>query len=169
MPIQNIISVSLQNIALVFIAFICGFHFTNLFHEPTSFIGGLWAVMSGIIVLESTAKDSIKSAKVSIVGTLIGAIISGLYIYFFEFSVTGYVVCVGLGIIICHIFNHNETIKLTIITISVILIVTAIAEELHPIKNAGLRFAESIIGAIVAILVAYSTHHINKKIIETGK
>lgn len=159
---QNIVSVIFQNIVIVCSAFLCGFYFTGLFHEPTSFVGGLWAVMSGIIVLEGTAKDSFKSAKTRILGTLIGAIISGIYLHFFEFSIPGYAICVGIGILICHIFRIKHAVKLTGITISVILIVTAVEKELHPMMNAGLRFAESAIGTTIALMVAFTAHYLNK-------
>lgn len=163
----NIFSVTLQNIVIVFCAFLCGFYFTGLFHEPTSFVGGLWAVISGIIVLESTARDSLRSAKARIIGTLIGSIISGIYLYLFEFSILGYGICVGVGILICHILKLKQAVKLTAITISVILIVTTIEKELHPMINAGLRFAESAIGTAIALLVAYIVHYLNKYISKT--
>jgi len=163
----NIITVTLQNIIIVCAAFLCGFYFTSLFHEPTSFVGGLWAVMSGIIVLEGTARDSLRSAKTRIIGTLIGAIISGIYLYFFDFSIVGYAICVGVGILICHIFKIKHAVKLTGITISVILIVTAVEKELHPMMNAGLRFVESAIGTAVALLVAFAAHYLNKKFTKT--
>jgi uncharacterized membrane protein YgaE (UPF0421/DUF939 family) len=35
------------------------------------------------------------------------------------------------------------------------MIVSAITEELHPMVNASLRFAESAIGTGIAVLVAY--------------
>lgn len=165
---QNIISVTLQNVIIVCAAFLCGFYFTGLFHEPTSFIGGLWAVMSGIIVLESTARDSLRSAKTRIIGTLIGAIISGIYLHFFEFSIPGYAICVGIGILMCYILKLKHAAKLTGITISVILIVTAIEKELHPMMNAGLRFVESAIGTAVALLVAFAAHYLNEKFVKTS-
>ncbi len=50
----SFVSVILKNIAVVAGAFICGFNFTTFFHEPTSLVGGLWAVISAIIVIEAT-------------------------------------------------------------------------------------------------------------------
>jgi len=164
----NIVSVTLQNIIIVCAAFLCGFYFTGLFQEPTSFVGGLWAVMSGIIVLEGTARDSLRSAKTRIIGTLIGAIISGIYLHFFDFSIPGYAVSVGIGILIYYIFKLNHAAKLTGITISVILIVTAVEKELHPMMNAGLRFIESAIGTAIALLVAFTAHYLNKNFIKTS-
>lgn len=159
----NTISVTLQSIIIATAAFLCGYYFTGLFHEPTSFVGGLWAVISAIIVFESTAKDAWHSAKTRILGTLIGAIISAVFMYFFNFSIVGYVICIGVGTFICYLFNIKHAAKLSGITISVILIVSVVEKELHPFVNSGLRFAESAIGTAVALLLAYIIHYLDKK------
>lgn len=163
----NVISATLQSILIATTAFLCGYYFTGLFHEPTSFVGGLWAVISAIIVYESTAKDALNLAKTRILGTLIGAIISAFFMYFFNFTIVGYVICIGLATLICYLFNIKHAAKLAGITISVILIVSVIEKELHPFTNAGLRFAESAIGTALALLFAYAIHHLNKKFQKT--
>lgn len=160
----NVVTATLQSILIATTAFLCGYYFTGLFHEPTSFVGGLWAVISGIIVFESTAKDAWHMAKTRILGTLIGAIISAVFMYFFNFTIVGYVICIGLATLICYIFNIKHAAKLSGITISVILIVSVVEKELHPFVNSGLRFAESAIGTAVALLFAYAIHHLNNKI-----
>ena len=159
---QNIVSVHLQNIAIVVGAYLCGFYFTKMIHEPTSFVGGLWAVISGIIVIEATASDTIHSAKIRIIGTLIGAIISGIYLFFFPFSLLGYGACIAVGVLVCYIFKVQHSVKLTGITISVVLIISTIEKELHPIINAGLRFVESAIGTGIALTVAFAAFYLNK-------
>lgn len=96
---QNIVLVTIENIAIVVGSYFCGFYFTGLFHEPTSFAGGLWAAISGIIVIEGMASDTLRSAKIRIIGTLTGAIISGAYLFFFSFSLLGYAVCIAAGVV----------------------------------------------------------------------
>jgi len=90
MLIQNRILTSMQTIIVIVAAYSCGFYFTEMFHEPTSFVGGLWAVISGIIVFEITAMDTLQSAKTRIIGTFTGALISGVYLILFPFSIIGY-------------------------------------------------------------------------------
>ena len=164
MSSQNVISVTIQNIAIIVGAYLCGFYFTKLFHEPTSYVGGLWAVISGIIVIEGTARDTLHSAKIRIIGSLTGAIISGVYLFFFPFSLFGYGICIAFGVLMCYILRVQHSIKLTGITISVVLIVSTIEKELHPIINAGLRFVESAIGTGIAISVAFTAYYLNKTI-----
>ena len=130
---HNIVVVTLQNIVIVVGSYFCGYYFTGMFHEPTSFVGGLWAAISGVIVIEGMASDTLHSAKIRIIGSLSGAIISGIYLYFFPFSLLGYAGCIAAGVLLCYIFRVQNAIKLTGITISVILIVSTIEQELHPI------------------------------------
>lgn len=151
----SFIPVILKNIAVVSGAFICGFYFTTFFHEPTSLLGGLWAVISAIIVIEASHKETYTSAKNRIIGSLIGATLSGVYLLFFPFTIIGFVVTVGVGVLICLLIGIPQSVKLTGITISVVMIVSTIEKELHPFLNAGLRFVESAIGTGIAVLVAF--------------
>lgn len=146
--------------AVVAGAFLFGYNFTALFHEPTSLVGGLWAVISAIIVLEATNKETFSSAKNRIVGTLIGALVSGFYLFFFQFTIIGFLITIGVGVLLCLLLKLHASIKLTTITISVIVIVSAISKDLHPLTNAGLRFVESAIGTATAIIVALIAYYI---------
>ena len=158
----SFVSVILKNIAVVAGAFICGFNFTTFFHEPTSLVGGLWAVISAIIVIEATNKETYSSAKNRIFGSLIGAIVGGVYLLFFNFTFLGFLASIGVGVITCLIIGIPQSVKLTGITISVIMIVSTITEELHPFVNAGLRFFESAIGTGIATLVAFIFYFFEK-------
>ncbi len=155
-------TIAIQHILIVIGAYLSGYYFTGLFHGPTSFIGGLWAVISGIIVIESSHIDTWQSAKKRIIGTFIGVVISGAYLFFFDFSILGYGICIALGVLICYLVNAPQSIKLSGITISVVLIVSTIEKELHPFANAGLRFAESAIGTGIALLAAFITYYLDK-------
>ncbi len=160
MKVQSFVPIFLKNIAVVAGSFLGGFYFTALFHEPTSLVGGLWAVISAIIVIEATDLETYSSAKNRITGTLIGAIVSGAYLLLFPFSIIGFVLAIGVGVLICFLVGIPKAVKLTGITISVVMIVSSIAEDLHPFVNAGLRFAESAIGTVIAVIVAFGANSI---------
>jgi len=152
---KSIVSVSIWNMVIALFSYLCAFYFTGLFNESTSAIGGLWSVISGIIVLESTREDTLRSAKFRIVGSLIGSVVSGIYLFYFPFTVVGYSVCIGIGASVCHLLRLPKHIKLTGVTISVVMIVSTMRHDLNPFLNAGLRFVESGIGTGVAIFVSY--------------
>ncbi|MGB3730032.1 MAG: FUSC family protein [Thermodesulfobacteriota bacterium] len=143
-----------ENIVIAISAYILGYYFTSFFDIGTSEIGGLWAVISGLVVIEGTRQGTLKSAKLRLIGSCIGALVSGIYLYFLPFSVVGFAVCIGIGAFICYLLRMPSHVKLTGITISVIMIVSIIIHDADPVMNAGLRFMESIIGALVAVSVA---------------
>jgi uncharacterized membrane protein YccC len=155
MTLPSRVSSVASYVVITIAAYLLGSHFTALFHQPALVIGGLWSVISGIIVFESTRPKVLRSAKLRVIGSFIGALVSGVYLYFFSFTVLGFAACVGVGALICHLLRLPEHIKLTGVTISVIMLVSVITNNLSPIENAALRFAESVIGAAVAIAVAY--------------
>jgi uncharacterized membrane protein YgaE (UPF0421/DUF939 family) len=159
---SNVASITLQSVLLVVGSYLLGFYFTRFFHQPTSYVGGLWAAISGIIVGETTAKDTLHSSKIRIIGSLTGAIISGIYLSIFPFSILGFGICIASGVMICFLLKIQHSIKLTAITISVILVVSTVEHELHPLKNAALRFMESAIGTGLALIIAFATHYFNK-------
>ena len=39
-------------------------------------------------------------------------------------------------------------------------------KELHPFMNAGLHFAESAIGILIAVLLAFADHYLNKAMLK---
>ena len=162
MEFKTFISLVVKNVLVAVGAFQAAFYFTTLFNESTSLVGALWAVISAYIVLEATPSEVYLSAKNRIIGTFIGSLVSGLYFYFFSFSLFGYVSAIAAGVLLCFLLGLPQSIKLSGITISVILIVSTIANDLHPVTNASLRFAESVIGtgvAVVVTLVVYSVEN----------
>ncbi|MFC2149230.1 aromatic acid exporter family protein [Candidatus Auribacterota bacterium] len=153
---RKYVSLSLKYAILTISAYLCGFYFTVNFHHATAQIGGLWAVISGILVMEITPPDTLRSLKFRIVGSFIGAVISGCYLVFLPFSVIGLAVCIAAGVLTCHLLRLPDHVKLAGVTISVVMIVSTLGHGLNPIVNAGLRFVESTIGGFVALLTAYS-------------
>lgn len=153
----------INNTVIAFVAFIAGYNFTALFHEGTSQEGGLWSVVSAVMVMEAKWSETSHSAKFRIVGSFIGAAISGVYLYFYHFSAIGLAICIGAGVLICHLLGITKFIKLTSITISVVMIISVINNDIEPFMNAALRFAESVIGTAVAVMVAYASHMIYRE------
>jgi len=146
------ISVAIQNGVVCLASYLLGAYFTGLFHGRSSSIGGLWCVISGIVVLQATSRDAWQSAILRVLGTLIGATIGGLYLQFFPFSVIGMAVSVGLTVLLCQALDVPDHGRLAAITVALIIVISTGNPELSPFTNAALRFAESVIGAGIAVL-----------------
>jgi uncharacterized membrane protein YccC len=78
------------NVIIVSTAYLLGDYLTSIFNIGTSEIGGLWSVISGMVVIEGRKADTFKLAKLRITGSCIGALVSVTYLYFFPFSVPGF-------------------------------------------------------------------------------
>jgi uncharacterized membrane protein YccC len=146
------ISVAIQNAIVSLAAYLAGVYFTGLFHRRSSTIGGLWSLVSGMVVLQATSRDAWKSAVLRVLGTLIGATIGGLYLYLLPFSPIGMAVSIGLTVLVCQALNTPDHGRLAAITVALIMVLSSANPELSPFANAALRFAESVIGAGIAVL-----------------
>ena len=122
--------------AIAVAGYFLGSNFTALFHNSSSVIGGFWSVISGVIVYDDVRINVLRSAKLRSIGSLIG-------------------VCIGAGALICHLLRLPDHVKLTGVTISVVMMVSVTTGNHAPIENAVLRFLESVIGAGVAVAVTY--------------
>ena len=149
---QDRISIAVQNALVSLAAYLAGFYFTGLFHGRSSSIGGLWSLLSGIVVLQATSRDAWKSAVLRVLGTLIGATLGGLYLYLLPFTPIGMAVSIGLTVLLCQALKVPDHGRLAAITVALIMVISSVNPELSPFANASLRFIESVIGAGIAVL-----------------
>ena len=56
------ISIAIQNAVVSLAAYLVGYYFTASFHGSSSSIGGLWSLISTIVVLQATTRDAWESA-----------------------------------------------------------------------------------------------------------
>ncbi|HML96594.1 MAG TPA: FUSC family protein [Thermodesulfobacteriota bacterium] len=165
------ISSSLRSVliyaAIAVAGYFLGSSFTALFHDSSSAVGGFWSVISGVIVYDDIRTNVLRSAKLRSIGSLIGAAVSGAYLHFFAFSLPGFAACLGAGALICYLLRLPDHIKLTGVTISVVMMVSVTTGNQAPIENAALRFFESVIGAGVAVSAAYMAGVLSSKRADT--
>ena len=169
MKTQGLVTILVKNMLVAVAAFQLALYFTTLFHKPAFPVGALWSVISAYIILEAPPNELYVAVKNRMTGTFIGAFVGGIYFYFFPFTFFGYVLAIGVGVLVCFLFNRPKSVKLSGITISVVLIAAAISKDLHPITNAALRFAESAIGAGVAVIVTLLIFYIENNFSQKNK
>jgi uncharacterized membrane protein YccC len=131
---------------------VCGFYFTSLFHGASAGIGGLWSLISGIVVLQSTRRNTWSSACLRILGTLVGSIISAAYLSRLPFSAVGMAVCIFVTVLVCHTIRIPDHARLAAITVALIMVMSSNQPGLSPVLSATLRFCESCIGTAIAVL-----------------
>lgn len=149
---RDAVRIALQ-IALVSLAsYTCGSHFTGVFHDASARIGGLWSMLSGIVVLQATRRTVWSSACLRVLGTLIGSIIGAAYLSLLPFSAIGMAVCIFGTVLLCHAARIPDHAGLATLTVAVIIVLSSVNPALSPILSAALRFTESCIGAALAVL-----------------
>jgi uncharacterized membrane protein YccC len=149
------VRVAVLSAAVSSLAYLGGSRFTARFHGASAVIGGLWSMISAVVVLQPTRRGTLTSAGRRILGTLIGAVISGLYLSILPYSLIGMTVCIGLTVLLGQATDTPDHARLAAITVAVIMITSAAEPAFSPSLNAVLRFAESCIGAGITVLAAH--------------
>jgi uncharacterized membrane protein YccC len=144
--------VAVRTAVVCFASYVAGSAFTSLFHAGSEVIGGVWSVISGIVVLQATLEDTRGSAMLRVLGTLIGATIAAIYLAFFRFDPLGMALCVGVTVLFCQAIRVPDHARLAAVTVVIVLAVSLADPNIRPALNALLRFLESCIGAGIATL-----------------
>jgi len=151
------IAVAIQNAVVCLVAYPCGEYSTAIFHGESASMGGLWSLISGLVVLQATTRDTWKSAGLRVLGTFIGAVVSGTYLSFLPFGPAGMAISLGVTIVLCQLLNVPEHGRLAVITVAVIMVISHMNPTLNPIVNAVLRFSEACIGSAAAVAIVLVT------------
>jgi len=148
--------VGFEGICITLLGFYLGSRFTSIFHGSSSQIGGVWSAISGLVVLQSTIRETLKSSLLRMIGTAIGAIICALYLWLFGFSLLGMAFCAGLTLSVCYLLDIFEYARLAAATVVIIAVVSGSSPGISPFLDAFLRFSEATIGVGVCILCVYA-------------
>lgn len=155
--------VVLEGTISTFLAFLIGQRFTELFHHGSAMIGGLWAGISAVVVLQGTLRDTRKAALLRVAGTLIGALVCAIYLLLFPFSIPGIALCVGVTIFLCYVLDLFDYARLACATVLVISVVGHESPGMPPFLNAFLRFMEASIGVAVTVGTVYVLHRFARR------
>src|SRR3974377_1139139 len=143
--------IAVENTLVCLFGYLGGYYVTALFYAPSAALGGLWALISGIVVLQATRRETWASAWLRVLGTFIGAIISSIYLSFLPFNPLGMALTVGVTVLLCQFIGIPDHARLAALTVAVIMLISSLHPEYHPLLNALLRFMESAIGTLLAV------------------
>lgn len=149
---RGAVRIAVQLALVTLSSYLCGVTFTGAFHSASAGTGGLWAVMSGIVVLEETRRKTWSSAWRQILGTLLGSIVSAAYLSSLPFSAIGMAASMFATVLLCHVLRIPRHARLAALAVSVVMVVSSLHPTLHPGQNAVLRFCEACIGTAMAAL-----------------
>ena len=101
--------VALQIALVSLAAYVCGQAVTGYFHSASAKTGGMWAVMSAVVVLQPSRGESAPRVWRLIAATLIGSLVGAAYLSTLGFSALGLAVSVFLAVIACHALRRRRT------------------------------------------------------------
>ncbi|APB33102.1 membrane protein-like protein [Gloeomargarita lithophora Alchichica-D10] len=153
---RSTVLVALQVALTALVAYLVGFYTTSTPDAANASIGGLWAAISGIVVLQASRRETFAMATLRILGSAIGSLVSAAYLFLLPFSSWGMGLCIFITVVLCHLVQIPDHARLASLTVAIVMVVAGNSPHLSPAVNAGLRFAESAIGtatAMFAILI----------------
>ena len=155
-PRRMTLVIAAEGIIITLLGYYLGSRFTAIFHGASAQVGGVWSVISGLVVLQSTIRETLKSSLLRSIGTFIGALVAASWLSLFGFSLIGMALCAGLTLAICYLVDIFEYARLAAATVIIIAALGQSSPDMPPFLNAFLRFSESSIGVGVCILSVYS-------------
>lgn len=117
-------------------------------------IGALWAMITGMVVIADTYRDTVDKAQLQVSGGLIGAIAGFIYLSFFPFGIVGMVIMIVVVVSVCQAAGLAGYSPGAAMNLGVILVFSSLNPELTPLMNSGLRVIEMAVGCSFAIIVA---------------
>ena len=152
---------ALHYVLVSLLAYFGAYYLTGTLHITSTFapIGALWAVIVGVSVMQENWISTVEKARFQILGGLVGAILSLVYLKFLPFNPIGMVLLMGIAVFLCQSLDRPDYSTPAALTVAVILFFSHINPELSPLMNAGLRFSEVIIGSAIAVLIVRLLPH----------
>jgi uncharacterized membrane protein YccC len=149
------LQIAVQFVLISFLSYWLADGASMVFDTGSGYIGALWAVISGIIVIQESRKSTIDTAWLRILGSLAGAVISAAYLSFLPFTPLAMALLIGLTILICHTLGVPGYARLAALTVAVVMVFSVVNPDIPPVVNAATRFFEVIIGSSVAVAIVW--------------
>ncbi len=137
------------------LAFLIGGHLASSVPGPNAIIGAVWSAIAGLVVLQTRRRGILGFAGLQAIGTFLGTFISGLYLLAFAPSILGLAVSACITTLACYAIRISDQARLASAAAVVVMGVSILSTQQPPLQNAELRFAESLIGLLLAVLVSY--------------
>lgn len=129
---------------------------TGPVHAGSRWMGAMLAITAALVVIqEPDLRVSIRKGWMRLTGTFVGAMLAGLYLSFFPFSVFGLVAMVALLDIVCPLLRIPDKGQMASVTLVIILLISQAHPDLSPVENGALRFVESAVGAGVGVAAVW--------------
>lgn len=145
----------IQTAIVVALSFELGYFCTGYVHPETALFASMWSMVSGLVVLQDSWSETKIAGFGRVMGALVGASIAGGYLTYYPFSTYGLAICAAAAVMLGIITGMADGGRGAGVTVVIVMIVSVVNPEHHPMIGAGLRFMESCLGTSSALLVSW--------------
>ncbi len=135
------------------VSFLLGGMLSGYLDAGSPLIGGLWAMISAVVIEHVKYKEMLKNAQIRILGTLVGVLISWIGFSLFGYHYWSFFICMIFSVMICALLRLSVY-RLCCITVAIIFAVSQVSGYVSPWVNSFSRFFESLIGIVVTLALA---------------
>lgn len=124
--------------------------------RPDTLVSGVWCVVTSIVVLQAHLGGTYKAAWMRFLGVLIGSILGCLFTSWLGANPAALGLSVGATVIVCTFLNLKDSVRISCLSVAVIMILWGIKPEMHPWQFGVYRFIDSCLGIVVAMFIAHA-------------
>ena len=133
-------------------SFIIGEKCSIIFHDTSHALGGMLAAISTVIIISDTdINDSLSMGWKRIVASFAGALIGFIYFLLFRFSLPGMAICIFIITLFTLLFSMKGYGRIATIVL-IWMFIEAKMSHIPPFENGLMRFLESTLGVIIALI-----------------
>lgn len=124
--------------------------------RPNPIVSSLWTCLTTILVLQAHLGGTYRAAWMRFLGLIIGTIIGGAMTATFGSDSLTLGLSVAITIILCSIFKLQESFRIAVASVAVIMIVWQLNPSISPWLFSFYRFIDSCFGILIAVGIAHS-------------
>ncbi len=136
------------------LGWILGVAFSQIFHRPDTLVSGLWSALAAIVVQQTHLGSTYRSAWMRFLGVLIGCSMGVFFTWLWGSNPLSLCLSITLTVVICSTCGLKESVRISCLSVAVIMILWSIRPAIHPLVFGTFRFLDSCLGILIAIAVA---------------
>jgi len=144
---------SLEAAIVGLVSYSLGARFGSMIHQSSVQIGGLWCLISALVVLQSLFQQARQIGLIRITGSFIGALISGVVCQIWGYGYWQLLVVIFISIYLMDLLSEEKAARLSSATAGVIVVIGMMHPNEAAWFNALARFVESLMGVSVAMII----------------
>lgn len=127
-----------------------------LLNRPNMYVSSLWICLTTILILQAHLGGTYRAAWQRFLGIVVGTLMGGTVTAWIGTDEVTLSLTVSMTIIVCSFFKLQESFRIAIATVAVIMIVWQQNPEVSPWIFSLNRFVDSCFGIVIGVAVAHT-------------